>query len=131
MTVELFLRVLPHWAAAFAFTLIVEIPIFALIARLPGGLPAGRRLPLWRLALAGAAGTCLTHPLLWFVWPRVVHDYAAYIASGELLIAIAESATFFALARPIALRRAIAASFVANAASYGIGALLHAAGILG
>jgi hypothetical protein len=131
MTLELLLRIFPYWLQAFVFTLNVEIPLFVAVARLGSGHEKDRRAPLWRLALAGAAGTCLTHPLLWFVWPRVVHDYAAYIASGEILIAVIESATFFALARPISLPRAIAASFVANGASYGLGILLRFWGILG
>jgi hypothetical protein len=131
MSLDLFLRILPFWLEAFAFTLVVEIPLFVAVARLGAAGAGGRRAPLWRLALAGAAGTVLTHPLLWFVWPRVVHDYTAYIASGELLIAAIESATFFALARPITLARAIAASFIANAASFGLGVALRAAGLLG
>jgi hypothetical protein len=131
MSADLFLKILPFWLQAFAFTLAVEIPLFVAVARFRGGSEADRRAPLWRLALAGAAGTCLTHPLLWFVWPRVVHDYQLYIASGELLVAAIESATFYALARPISISRAIAASFVANAGSFGLGLLLRALGIIG
>jgi hypothetical protein len=131
MSLDLLLRILPYWFQAFAFTLVVEIPLFIAVARLGRGAGGGPRAPVWRLALAGAAGTCLTHPLLWFAWPLVVHDYALYIASGEILIAVIESATFFALARPIPLPRAIAASFVANGASYGLGILLRAWGVMG
>jgi hypothetical protein len=131
MSTDLFLRILPFWLQAFAFTLAVEIPLFVAVARFRGGAETDRRAPLWRLALAGAAGTCLTHPLLWFVWPRVVHDYQLYIASGELLIAVIESATFYALARPISPGRAIAASFIANSASFGLGILLRAWGVMG
>jgi hypothetical protein len=131
MTLELFLKILPLWFQAFAFTLAVEVPIFVAVARLPVGTPQKNRAPLWRLAVAGAAGTCVTHPLLWFVWPLVVSDYTAYIVSGELLVAAIESATFLALARPIGWRRAVAASLTANAVSFGLGLLLRAVGLLG
>jgi len=131
MTFELFLKILPLWFEAFAFTLVVEVPLFVAVARLPVGPPRKTRAPLWRLAIAGAAGTCVTHPLLWFAWPLAVRDYTTYIWSGELLVAAIESATFFALARPIDWRRAVIASFTANAASFGLGLLLRAAGLLG
>jgi len=107
---------LAYWFRSFAFTLVVELPIFFVVSR---GL-----VPAWKALLAGAAGTCLTHPLLWFVWPFVVRDYAAYVASGELIVAVVESFVFHALARPVPLARAVAASFIANAASYGAGLLL-------
>jgi hypothetical protein len=131
MTLELFLKILPLWFQAFAFTLAVEVPVFAAVARLPAGPAPKARAPLWRLAVAGAAGTCVTHPSLWFLWPQVVSDYTTYIVSGELLVAAIESATFFALAQPITWRRAVAASLSANAASFGLGLLLRAIGLLG
>ena len=119
-----------YWLPAFAFTLIIEAPFYVLIGK--GGLPEGAHLSIPRLALAGAAGTCLTHPLLWFVWPRVVSgDYSLYVISGELLVSVVEAGLFFALARPVRLSRAVAASFIANAVSYGGGLALRAAGVWG
>jgi hypothetical protein len=126
MSAEVFWTIFPFWCQAFAFTLVVEVPLFVLVAA--RGLTRAERAPIWRLILAGAAGTALTHPLLWFVWPRVIADYTTYIVTGELLVALIESLTFFALASPIRLARAIGASFIANAASYGIGALLQELG---
>ena len=123
LTAETLQIVFDHWSRSFLITLVIEVPIFALIVR--------RQVPLWRGALAGAAGSCLTHPLLWFAWPFVVHDYTLYILSGELIVATVESLTFFALARPIPLTRAIAASFIANAASFGGGILLRLLGVIG
>ena len=110
--------VLITWLKAFVFTLVVEVPIFVIIAR-------RAEIPLLKAALAGAAGTCFTHPALCFIWPLLFRDYTLYIVTGELLVATIESFTFYALARPIPLKTAIAASFVANAASYGLGAIIH------
>jgi hypothetical protein len=112
-----------------------------------------RYVPAWRGGLAGMAGTAVTHPLLWFVWapfvvqgwrrlaqtawfaaacPDVIRGlpaYAVYVFTGELLVSVGESLTFYALARPIPFWRAVAASFLANAASYGLGSLLRALGV--
>lgn len=123
MEPEVFDIVFDHWTRAFAFTLALEVPLFVLVG---WWLSRGRdrRPPIWRLAIAAAAGTMVTHPLLWFVWPLIVHDYTAYIVSGELIVATVETFTFFAIARPIRLVHAVAASFIANAASYGLGMLV-------
>jgi hypothetical protein len=112
---------------AFCFTLAVEAPLFVLVARLGAG---GVKISPLVLVCAGAMGTCITHPLLWFVWPRVMTDYTTYIVTGELIVAVVESLTFFAIARPIRMSRAVAASFIANAGSYGLGALLQGLEIL-
>jgi hypothetical protein len=128
MEPEVWAIVQPLWLEAFVFTLAVEVPIFVLVARVGAG---GVRTSPIVLACAAAMGTCITHPLLWFVWPKAGLSYEAYIVSGELLVAIVESFTFFAIARPIRLSRAIACSFIANAASYGLGALLQALGWMG
>ena len=128
MTAELFWTIFPLWIRAFALTLAVEVPLFVLIGRL--WTQGDERVSIKRLALAGAAGTCVTHPLLWFAWPLVISDYDTYILTGELIVATVESFTFFALARRVRLSRAVAASFLANAASYGGGLALRALGLM-
>jgi len=105
------------WFAFYLFAFAVEVPIFILLVR--------GRVPPWRAALAGAAGTAFTHPLLWFVWPKVVRGYAAYAISGELLTFVIETFTFFFIAGTISLRRAATASFAANAASLLLGFLVQ------
>ena len=96
--------------------MLVELPLFVWLSR--------RWVPAWRAAAVGAAGTCVTHPLLWFVWSRFVADYTLYIVSGELLVASAEAVLFYALAKPGSLGRAVGVAFIANALSYGLGAML-------
>jgi hypothetical protein len=111
------------WALAFGLTLLIEIPVFAIVARLLDGKRAPR-IPLWRLLLAGAAGTGVTHPLLWFVWPHAFDNYSTYILSGELLVAAIETGTFYLVARPVRLPTAAAASFLANGLSFLVGMIL-------
>jgi hypothetical protein len=138
-------ELLAKWVKSYAFTFAVEMPFFVWLSR--------QYVPKWRGALAGMAGTAFTHPLLWFVWPPLVikawrallaaarlasvspflashvEPYSVYVATGEVLVCIIESLTFFALARPIPFWQAVAASFIANAASYGFGQLVRAIGV--
>jgi len=109
------------WVRSFVFTLAAEVPVYVLLV--------WKKVPLWRAVVAGMAGTCLTHPLLWFVWPKVVSDYTVYIVTGEILVAVIETLVFWIIARPVFFSRAVAASFIANAVSYGLGMLLRALGV--
>jgi energy-converting hydrogenase Eha subunit A len=60
----------------------------------------------------------------------VVRDPIVFVIAGELLVATIASLTFFALARPRRFSYAVAASFIANAASYGLGVLARTTGLL-
>jgi len=99
------------WLFAFALTLTIELPIY--VAML------GRRRSSIGLALAV---NVLTHPLLWFVFPRFSPLWL-YIAIGELAVFAIEAAIVFAIVRH---RSAVAAALVANAASYAIGNIVMA-----
>ncbi len=141
-----------RWLKSFIFTLVIEAPVFILFARsflskaakvdqedqkTGEMIPVHQKITIFQAAFAGAIGTCLTHPLLWFVWPGVIRElfggqveykylYSIYVISGELIVATIESFTFyFALSKKIPLSRAVAASFFANASSFGLGQLLR------
>lgn len=95
------------WLFAFAFTQIVEVPIY-------------RRL--FRCSLLRAFGaSALTHPVVWFViFPHWDATYVVKSIGAELFAWSVESAYF---AWTVGLRRAVAGAFVANAASVGLGLL--------
>lgn len=123
MSVDKFIVIFPFWIKAFVLTLVLEIPVFVFI---------GKRLmrkvkPVsWqRFIVAGALGTCITHPLLWFAWPLVMHDYTTYLITGELLVAVIESVTFYLVVRGIRFRDAALASFAANGVSLTLGILIQ------
>jgi hypothetical protein len=103
---------LAHWAVAFAFTEIVEVPIY-------------RRILDAKLIEAFGA-SAITHPVLWFVYVPLVRghlSYAAYAALGETLVVLVEAAYFaFAFKR----KRALVASLAANSASFALGLLSNA-----
>jgi hypothetical protein len=99
-------------------TCAVEIPLLVHLLR-----PyASRR----RSVVTGLACNGLTHPLLWFGWPRVVplDNYPLFLATGEGLVVLVEAALIWG----IALRReqraggtAVLASIATNAASCAVG----------
>lgn len=114
-------ELLAAWLRAFVLTQVIEIPVYVAVGWKKGTLR--------HLVAAGAACTALTHPVLWFVWPHVVHDYTTFVVSGEIGIAIVEGVIFWGAVPKISAARAFGASLVANGASYGIGELLRALGL--
>ncbi len=113
------------WAVAFGLTLLLEVPFYVALA--------WRKAAWWHLALAGAACTCVTHPLLWFVWIRVFdlhQDYDAYILTGELAVVVIETLVFFALVPKITFARAFVVACAANLFSWGLGRILQEVGVI-
>jgi hypothetical protein len=106
-----------HWWSAFLLTLGLETPVYVLLSR---GLVPARRSAIGAILCTGC-----THPLLWFVWTKMIQPYPAYLATGELLVVAIESAIFWAVARPLKFRRAALAALAANAASCLVGLLLQ------
>jgi hypothetical protein len=120
-----------------ALTLAIEVPLV--------GWLLYRRCGLLRSALAGVLASGVTHPLLWFVWPRIVSPYRYfwYVLSGESMVVLVEAAVYFLLVflpdfgaapaasgRPSLWRRlgkALGLSLLVNAVSFGVGMLVHLA----
>ena len=77
-------------------------------------------------ALAAALGTLVTHPIAWALVPRMEPPlgYAGAIALVESVVVLAESVAYRVIV-PLAWRRALAASLVANAASTTAGLLYY------
>ncbi len=95
----------------------VELPLLLLILR--------HRAPWRRVLLAGALGTALTHPQLWYLWPSLFDSYTAYIVCGELAVVAIESVVMaVACRRHVSPLLATGAVALANAGSYALGALL-------
>ena len=100
-----------HWLVAFVFTQIVEIPIYRRTLH-----------PSFRVAFGASA---ITHPLVWLflgshAWRA---PWLAQAIAVELFAWLVEAAYFhFVFRRP----RALLFTFVANAASLGLGFAAHA-----
>ena len=96
---------------AFAFTEIIEVPIY-------------RRM-LGSGVFEALGASTITHPLLWFVFVpamRPLVSYEAYAAIGETLVVLVEAIYFRLIFQR---KRALAASLVANGASYFLGLVAH------
>ena len=97
------------WLASFALALLLELPLVAL------ALPAASRA---RGVLASIVGNAVTHPLLWFVFPRVLPLGAAVVV-GELVAVVVEGSAIKLIAR-ISFRRAMLLSLAVNLYSWGV-----------
>jgi hypothetical protein len=106
------------WFKAFVLTLAIECPIAASILRV-------KALRRTRLLLLLVFANLATHPMVWFVFPALpIAARAAFVLSE--LFAIGAEGLFFALVfQGTTVRRALAASLVANATSLGVGLLLY------
>jgi hypothetical protein len=106
MTFALSVAYVWAWARAFAFTEIVEAPIY-------------RRM-LGVSLRRGLTASAITHPFVWFVFPPIASalgiGYVPYAISAELFAWLVE-AVYFACVSRTPMRRALIASFVANASS--------------
>lgn len=106
------------WLHAFLFTEVVEVPIYLFALRsAPLTLP---RVPKVAVAFGASA---LTHPVVWFVFPEIFgpRNYLSMVLAAEAFAVLAETYWFSVFG----LRRPFAWSFVANAASLGIGLALR------
>jgi hypothetical protein len=68
-----------RWLAAFLFTQVVEVPIYGYALR-------GR-------ALVAFGASALTHPIVWFVIPRIWHGggYFGLVAASEAFAIVVEA----------------------------------------
>ncbi|GAB4208771.1 MAG: hypothetical protein OHK0013_27540 [Sandaracinaceae bacterium] len=108
-----------RWALAFAFTEVVEAPIYAFSLD-----PIRPRRERWAIALAASL---LTHPLVWFVFPELTRTIAPE-ASPWLAIALAESFAVLTEAAWLAAfgsRLALAIALLANGTSFTLGLFLY------
>jgi hypothetical protein len=106
----------PHaWLMAFLATAAVEVPIVVALTR-------DHPMPAWRRALIGLFAQLVTHPLVWFVFPRLVGlTGRSSLALSELWAWLAE-AVFYAVVLPgLSPARALGISAIANAASILVG----------
>ena len=113
---------LTTYLPALMLTWAVELPLLVLLLR--------RHAPWQRVVGAGALGTALTHPQLWYLWPRLFDDYAVYIVCGELAVVAIEAVVIALICRRhLGPLLALGASALANAGSYIVGVMLG--GVLG
>lgn len=100
------------WRAVFVLALALELPIVAFAA------PREHRQ---RATLASVLGNAVTHPALWFLWPRVL-PYGAAVLVGELFAIGVEGALLSTVGK--LGRRGFVVALIANLYSWAIGELV-------
>lgn len=106
------------WFIAFLITVAVEVPIVVALTR-------EYPMPVWRRALVAAFAQLVTHPLVWFVFPRLVGlTGRSSLALSELWAWLAEAAFYSVVLPGLSPARALGVSALANAASIAAGLVL-------
>jgi hypothetical protein len=107
------------WLGAFLFTQAVEVPVWAPALRTDRRLtPGAEAWPLWRCVAVGFGASAITHPIVWFLFPRYAPgSYWVMTAQAEAFAVLVEAA----YARAFGLQRALTWSLLANALSAGLG----------
>ena len=121
-------RGLVWFALAFATTQLVEVPIFALALR--SARPSRPSRPLAARAAIAFGASAITHPVVWYVMPRVTLALLVLVARGGFSLGVtAATLVYGALAegfavvveaaylRAFGVRRALLWALFANAAS--------------
>jgi hypothetical protein len=105
--------VLQRWLIAFAFTQVVEVPIYlwALRDRVPS--------PSKRFAYAFGA-SLVTHPVVWFAFPRLITTtYRGMVVAAEVFAIVVEAMILSGAGLP----RPFLWALVANLTSVSLGLL--------
>jgi hypothetical protein len=77
-----------RWLAAFAFTQYVEVPLWAEALEKYGANKRG----FGARAAIGFGASALTHPVVWFVFPRIVpFGYWPMVGAAETFAVVAEA----------------------------------------
>ncbi|HEY3356790.1 MAG TPA: hypothetical protein VGQ83_26300 [Polyangia bacterium] len=113
---------LDAWLPAFLLTCVLEVPIYALLRRRLG---PPRRHPVRRAALLGLAVNAVTHPCVWFLFPRLGLPYWRGLALAEVWVVVVEGVLLAAALRVPRGRLWVpaGAALLANAVSLGVGLL--------
>jgi hypothetical protein len=99
------------WKWIFLLALALELPMVFFLAQHRRG----------RAVLASLLGNAVTHPALWFVWPRLL-PYSAAVIVGELFAVGVEGAAIATLGGQ--KRRGFLIALAVNAYSYALGELV-------
>jgi hypothetical protein len=107
---------LSFWPFVFGVTLIAELLVLLAVLR--------RNFTPGRIALLALGVNLVTHPVIWFVLPRLFVHRTAYLLVAEAFAVITEAVLIWLLLGRRSPSLALLASALANAGSYAVGLLL-------
>jgi hypothetical protein len=102
---------MPAWAAAVAVTLVVEVPLVAMLF-------PGQRI---KMAVVATVMNVATNLTLNLVLPHVAFLEGQWLLPGEILAVLSEAAAYTLASKPHDLPRSLFVSSLANALSFGAG----------
>ena len=106
------------WFTAFVVTVVIEGPIVWWFVR-------GREASVLRVGAAVLLANLASHPAVWFIFTQLLLvGSVAYTLTTEAWAVIVEAVLYVLALRGVGPRRALAASLVANVASYLVGVLV-------
>ena len=106
------------WFPAFVVTVVVEGPIVWWFAR-------GRETSVLRVGAAVLLANLASHPAVWFIFTQLLLvGSVSFTLATEAWAVIVEGLLYALALRGVGPRRALAASLVANIASYLVGVLV-------
>jgi|SRR3989344_2097777 len=104
---------------ALILTLLIEIPIVAIITK----LLFKSKLKIWKIIFIGACASILTLPYVWFIFPKYILDYTAYLIVAELFAFLFET-IFYWQTLELRFDKALLISLLANLISFLIGLII-------
>jgi hypothetical protein len=107
---------------ALAVTVAIETAAIAafFLLRRRRGLSRGL---VMRVLVAGVVPSCVTLPLVWFVFPAILQNRILFLVAAELFAFVAEAPMIRGIVKTT-WSEAVAASFLANGASFISGFLM-------
>ncbi len=120
------------WVRAFTLTQLLEVPLYTLALgwpRLRAPLPQGNPPPALSLSFRVAIAflcSLLSHPVVWFGFPRLIDSYehyAAMVVAAETFAVSSEAVVLWAVR--LRLHHAFLLSFLVNMTSMSMGFLLR------
>lgn len=106
------------WLIAFLITLVVEVPIAAVLLR--RSQPSG-----WRLIVLLVFANLATHPAVWFIFPQLFYvSTPSFVIASEAWAVAAEAVFYMVALSGTSLGRAIVTALVANGASFLLGVVV-------
>lgn len=114
---------LQGWVHAFVFTQVVEVPLYVVALSLPR---LTVELPPWKRVAVAFLCSLLTHPVVWFVFPRLIDSYYHYlqmVVAAETFAVVGE--TLILAGFGMRWRWALPVSFATNMASMSLGFLFR------
>jgi hypothetical protein len=104
-----------RWLPVFVFAQVIEVPVYVVPLRRVGWRGS-------RLVLAAFGATALTHPFVWFVFPRLLpRSLWLMVFVSESFAVVIEAAYL----RLLGVRRPLGWSFLSNMLSFALGAIGH------